>query len=393
MVWASLRLAIGPDFASKSGMTASLPKSEKLYSVQALRGLAAFLVLLYHAVDVQKKTLLSPDTAEYALLSGFWDQGYAGVDLFFVISGFIMVYVTRDIVPGARSILRFLYSRATRIYPLWWVFAGVMMLYYIVSYGQPAAPDVAAGDAVGPYIAKSLALFPQQGLPVLGVGWTLIHEMWFYIAFAGLLLLPRKALPLALAIWAAGIVLVSLLYPVTNHAANLSQLIRSPLTLEFILGAGAALLILKRPAVAPKPVFIFGVLLGITALWIGLKGGPNFVWHRVLAFGVPGAFLVYGAVALERAGNLSVPHWAVRLGDWSYSLYLSHFLVLLALRRGWQSLTVPEALSFTGAGPWDNLAFAAIGIFLSILVAGISYRVIEKPLLIGSRKLWKPASA
>ena len=373
-------------------MTASLPKSEKLYSVQALRGLAAFLVLLYHAVDVQKKTLLSPDTAEYVLLSGFWDQGYAGVDLFFVISGFIMVYVTRDIIPGTRQILRFLYSRITRIYPLWWVFAGVMMLYYIVSYGQPAAPDEAAGNAVGPYIAKSLALFPQQGLPVLGVGWTLIHEMWFYIAFAGLLLLPRKVLPPALAVWAAGIVLVSFLYPVTNHAANLSQLIRSPLALEFILGAGAALLILKRPAMAPKPVFILGVLLGIAALWIGLKGGPNFVWHRVLAFGIPSAFLIYGMVALERAGDLSVPHWAVRLGDWSYSLYLSHFLVLLALRRGWQSVAMPEALSFTGPGPWDNLAFGAIGIFLSILVAGISYRVIEKPLLIGSRKLWKPAS-
>ena len=368
-------------------MTAPAPKSEKLYSVQALRGLAAFLVLLFHAVDVQKKALLPEQTSELSLLSGFWDQGYAGVDLFFVISGFIMVYVTRNTLPSAKQVGRFLYSRATRIYPLWWIFAGVMMLYYIVSYGQPAAPDVASGETLLPYLVKSLGLFPQEALPVLGVGWTLIHEMWFYLVFAGLLFLPRKALPWALGAWGTLILLAGLGYSAPHHAGNIIELATSPLTLEFILGGFAALLLLGRSAIAATPILILGILSGMATLWIGLNGGTNFVWHRVIAFGLPSVLLIYGLVALEHSGRLNVPQWAVRLGDWSYSLYLSHLIVLLALRRIWQGLPLPDGLQFNGPGPWDNLAFAIAGICLSIVFAAISYRLLEKPLLNATRKL------
>lgn len=210
---------------------------QKLLSVQALRGIAALLVVLFHLNAMFREGApWSRDIGE------FWARGFAGVDMFFVISGFIMVYVTRDLAPSLKAAGRFLYDRITRIYPLWWAFALLMMAYFYTAYGSPAPPDKAAGNAVLPYIAKSLFLLPQASDPVLGVGWTLIHEMLFYILFAAGLLLPRKILPIWLGLWTA-IIIVAAFVMATQplHAKNMVQLFVSPLNVEFILGAFTAL--------------------------------------------------------------------------------------------------------------------------------------------------------
>ena len=109
-----------------------MPQS-KLNSVQALRGLAALFVLIYHISQQQLHAIgaigasARTPTVDLWLLSGPWNQGYAGVDLFFVISGFIMVYVTQKFAKNAgqkaADVAAFLYKRIVRIYPLWWVFA------------------------------------------------------------------------------------------------------------------------------------------------------------------------------------------------------------------------------------------------------------------------------
>jgi len=184
-------------------IAAKTPLPQKLESIQGLRGIAALLVLLFHMASFQRQ-MARGNTDDIALVSGIWDNGWAGVDLFFVISGFIMVYVTRDSGRHFKDIGHFLVSRVTRIYPLWWVCAGIMTLYFWVTYGMPAAPDrVADSHEAMSYAAKSFMLIPQQAEPILGLGWTLIHEMFFYLIFACLLFLPRKYLPLALAAWAA----------------------------------------------------------------------------------------------------------------------------------------------------------------------------------------------
>lgn len=98
---------------------------ERLYSIQALRGVAAFLVLIFHL-----NAILYSGNKDTNQIGAFWANGFAGVDMFFVISGFIMVYVARDIVPGFKSSVRFLFFRVARIYPLWWFFASLMMVYF-----------------------------------------------------------------------------------------------------------------------------------------------------------------------------------------------------------------------------------------------------------------------
>ena len=357
----------------------------RLLSVQALRGLAAILVLMLHCVAVQNAGLMPDNTRELSYLSGFWNQGYAGVDLFFVISGFIMVYVTHDRERTPRSVGKFLYSRASRIYPLWWVYAGVMATYFWMTYGQPAAPDVVVRlEDVAPYTVKSFLLLPQTYHPVLGVGWTLIHEMYFYLVFAGLLFLPRQYMPVYLSIWAGVILIAMVVFVTPHHATYIGTLIRSPLTLEFIAGAFMGWLIVRQQIFKPKLWLGIGVFSTLAMLIIGLDAMPGqFVFNRALFYTLPFAALIYGLSALEHQDKLKVPNWCIRLGDWSYSLYLSHMLVLLTLRRIFMKAdgVLPEILQYQADGYVDNIFFAVVAFVLAIVFSGVSYHLIETPLL------------
>ncbi len=365
------------------------PVRDKLLSVQALRGVAAMLVLIFHMEAMFREG--GPWPRE---IGAFWGRGFAGVDLFFVISGFIMVYVTRDIAPSARAAGRFFYDRITRIYPLWWVFAGLMMLYYLTAYGQAAAPDKASGAEVMSYIVKSLLLVPQHGDPVLGVGWTLIHEMLFYLLFTIGLLFSRKFLPLWLGVWGLLILASLSLGRLPIHATNLLELIISPLNLEFILGAAVAIIL---GTFTPRQGGLW-LGLGVLTFAAALLVYPDnkllpFNLTRVICFGLPGAAIILGAVILERQGRLKIPNALVKIGDWSYSLYLSHLLVLLSIKRIWNmqiiSPYIPEPLKWGAPGWLDNIAFIVIAFIGSLVTACISYHLIERTSLKLLRRKFK----
>ena len=362
---------------------AETPSREKLLSVQALRGIAALLVVIFHIDAMFREG--APRSREFG---DFWARGFAGVDMFFVISGFIMVYVTQNIAPSLKSAGRFLYSRITRIYPLWWVFAGLMMLYFYTAVGAPAAPNKAQGGEILPYIAKSLLLLPQAHDPVLGVGWTLIHEMLFYILFAAGLMLPRKFLPFWLGLWVWIIIAYSNLGPSQPlHAKNLLQLFMSPINVEFVMGAAVALLLIryKDRILTSKTIGLILLLAGAGLFIAGLlfhvpgKHG-TFNWIRALAYGLPSAMMVLGAVCLERRGDLQVPNFLQHIGNWSYSLYLSHFLVIRSIKRIWLMANdqLPDSLKWDAPGLLDNFLYITLAIVASLMVAWISYHLIER---------------
>ena len=226
---------------------------QRLDSIQALRGIAAMLVLIFHIADFQQEYLIA-DSPDYQLTLGFWNYGYNGVDLFFVISGFIMVYVTRDILPSLHSAKHFLWSRITRIYPLWWICAAIMTTYFYLTYGIPAVPDlIASRDEAWSYAVKSFLLLPIDTTPVLGVGWTLIHEMFFYVIFAFSLLFLRKNRVWILLIWAGLVVIVNSVFGHNNGLNAIYNLALNPMSLEFIAGAFAAMALLKyQRMILPK---------------------------------------------------------------------------------------------------------------------------------------------
>jgi len=314
----------------------SRPENQpKLSSVQALRGLAAVLVMLFHLHAMFLDG--GPRSESFGAL---WARGYAGVDMFFVISGFIMVYV-----------------------------------------GQMAAPDKVTDEAIMPYLVKSLLLIPQFHDPVLGLGWTLIHEMLFYILFAAGLLLPRKFLPLWLLLWTAVIALGYFAIAPAQHARNYLELLAHPLNLEFIMGAFVAYWLMDRQGKSGTVWLWAGAGLFIISLLFHLpERGPGFSWMRALIYGLPSAMIILGAVWMERQDRLNVPPIFVHIGNWSYSLYLSHILVLLALKRLWGAADgyLPEALKWGAPGWLDNALYITLALTLSLITAWLSYHAVER---------------
>ncbi len=315
----------------------------RLVSVQHLRAAAAISVVGYH---ISQWTGANIEVAR------------AGVDVFFVISGFIMWRIA-----GSREErpVRFLWRRASRILPPYW--AATLLLLGIATIWPAFLPKVQPRTA---HVLLSLALLPHlnpvgQPFPLLAPGWTLCYEAGFYLVFAAALLAPRQRRPAILFAVAIALIVIglSLADPVYVLGAN-------PIVLEFLFGVW-----IGRAAEAgrlPGPTWSSALaLLGAVILIVyGVLQWRDETW-RFLTWGVPAAAIVAGAVGLDRAA--SGPRWRMLtvLGDASYSIYLFHTIAVAAIahlvgeRRTW--LFVPLAMTCA-------------------IAAGIAGRaLIEKPLL------------
>ena len=354
----------------------------QLRTVQALRAIAALLVMMSHL-----RVIEAHQSNENFLLSEVWINGASGVDLFFVISGFIMVWVSGEKPPGKRAVQQFALARVVRIYPLWWLFAGLMVLYFCLSYGVPwDAAQLEANQLNGPaYLIKSALLIPQDWFPVLNIGWTLIHEMYFYLVFALILFLPIKRRFPALVIWGGLVCLGAVMGLSEPHQAKtLLQIAAHPMGLEFLMGCGVAYLVRSNMRFAALPALLVGIVVFAVALVVfpGFAGDQNnLAWYRTLCFGSASALIVYGLVCLEleRGWGRKTPDILVKLGDWSYALYLSHILVLSAVARIWFGM-------FSAPGKLDNIAFVIVAIAMTICVSALTYALYERPIIRFVRK-------
>lgn len=283
----------------------------KLQSIQVLRGAAALLVVLYHARSLEMTGIASAGSLEKPLINGLFASGFAGVDLFFVISGFIMVWVTEATRNGPATSSDFLFARLTRIYPVWWVAAALGLLYAVIS-GELLLFDVQqglktpGGNTEINYLLKSFLLVPQEEFPILAIGWSLVHEVYFYIVFALILFLPRRFMAWALLAW--GITVVGASFAgLSNHIAkNLLALVIHPMTMEFIFGSAVGLVVTSGCFWRPGLVTLGSALWLVSA--ISLQGAPDeytLGWGRVLEIGLPCAGLVYGIACLDAQNRLA----------------------------------------------------------------------------------------
>jgi exopolysaccharide production protein ExoZ len=313
----------------------------------------------------ETKYLAGPAVAPAACL-----YGMAGVDLYFVLSGFIITTMClgRFGRPGEAG--RFLKRRVLRIYPTYWVWCTAVLAIFVMH------PDMVNSSHERPDVLRSVLLLPQQNLPLLLVSWTLVYEVFFYLVFAAALRWLREAdLPWALAIWAAAVTAgQSVLTP--SQREPWLHLIVSPLLLEFIMGCGVALYVdrcNRAVGILSLALGVGGFVAGTTALLV--LGAPfPLGWGRVLIYGTASASLIAGVVALERQDRRCVPRPLAGLGDASYSLYLSHVPVIAATGLVWRRLLVSPS-------PIMHVA-ALAGTFAVALAGGVfSFRLIEAPLL------------
>jgi exopolysaccharide production protein ExoZ len=261
--------------------------------------------------------------------------GAAGVDIFFVISGFIMAHVSRG-----KTAREFLTDRFWRIYPLWFVAMSPVLIV-----DRPAWPTT----------LSSLTLWPIYGTyvdPVLKVGWTLGFEMIFYLAMA-LAIVTRPLVPLAM----FGLFLLLGLatrLPLFEYLGN-------PMIFEFLMGVGIARLRVRRFGLLAIGIALAAFAFSPLSVFWGNKAvlDPGFAMLRLLVWGVPAALLVYGTVQLEELFASKLFDLPVALGDASYSIYLFHGLVMVMV------LFLNWAVTFV------------IGVAVSV---GLSY-LVERPIL------------
>lgn len=293
-------------------------------NIQALRAIAANGVLFSHLFIVEQKYGRGG-----AVLSADAHLGAFGVDLFFVISGFIMATIARN-----ASWQRFLFDRAMRILPPYWFYTTLAL---IVSFYVPAY--VNSSFEHSPSIWRSYLLIPDSVGPLLAVGWTLMHEMYFYFCFALIIFLTgafRLKITSLLLIWTVAVICLNAVVQLAEIRDPVVAVMTHPLTLEFIFGAAAGILIQRNCTASAASAFVAGIIIFMIVLsWsdgaLSLVDGQN--WRRVILVGAPCALIVYGLVGIEIKNKQTAPDWLVALGNASYSTYLSHVLVLSAIGR------------------------------------------------------------
>lgn len=360
----------------EAGSTSNDHRPPPLFSVQALRAVAAWMVVAYHLATTDAYGWQTPDAPGWFIGAYARAIGFAGVDLFFVISGVVMVYSSYDQFGQPSEIAPFLKRRIARIYPLYWVCTlAVLGLAWL-------APGLASRDKSDWLtIGKSLLLWPQSEYPIVGVGWTLTFEMYFYIVFAALFALPCRLLPMALMLWAAGTMAAfALLDRPAYHESAETQLqlplFASPLALEFIAGCFIGWQA-RRDAMPGGGIAL--TLGAATLLLLGGYLGTSYQrdmhtgFGRVALFGTASTLTAYGLIALEKQRRVAIPLFLKRSGDSSYSLYLTHMYVLWAIAVVW-----PWRNAATS--PTPQMAMTLGGLIACGILATISFRLIERPL-------------
>lgn len=332
-------------------------------NIQSLRAIAALLVLCTHALYPLVPMRSHPITP---WLDSF---GPGGVDLFFVISGFIIYNAAMrasksiDVISDTWSVVRsFIFKRIIRIFPLYWI---VFTVAYMAQPYVELAPDWLEKKTLWPLLLLS-------GSPnyIVMSAWTLVIEINFYLVAVMVLAFFPKRTFFGFMVWAVAI-------GVSQFDDQVkSQAWASIIFYEFIFGIIAAQLInsgfvkVGRLAVitGAASFFVGAYVLHSLGGWFGT--GPLV---RTFCFGLPSAVLLYGLVALEKTQNWVLPRFLQNLGDASYSLYLWHQLVFAVLFFCISYLGITESL------PRELYALGFI--VIAILVGMLSYRFIEKPIL------------
>lgn len=359
-----------------------------LINVQFLRFAAALAVVLYHA----SKHLQATGAEQGWLFAAGEAAGFAGVDVFFVISGFIMFYTTRQ-VTGRVAAADFLKRRLARIYSGYWPF--FLAAAAVFAWARP-------GHFAASGLLTSFLLWPMPlNQVLLDVSWTLSYELYFYLLFTALVLLNvrgRAWLAVGLVALVSGFNLVRhFLWQdfsperfYTHSFAN--HFLVSPFLFEFFLGALLGALVRAETGTVPQTAvsrFALPLSAGLLAAGLAgfaLAGYANVVvyagtieqgYHvvpRVMLFGLPSALILLGLVGLERSGRITPRRFSLYTGGASYAIYLSHTIFLVATMK----LGFNQAL-----GGWPDVLVQLTFLAYCALIVGFSvawYRFGERPL-------------
>jgi exopolysaccharide production protein ExoZ len=339
----------------------------EVISIQYLRGCAALMVVFHH-LGLQLRRVG---------YEGYWPTFLSsGVDIFFVISGFVMCITTQREVTA----LEFFRRRITRVVPLYWLLTSFVLATLL------AFPKMMRNDRLDPmHVLSSYLFFPavhptQRGMfPLLIPGWSLNYEMFFYAIFGlGLLLPGVNRLVVVSGVLCA---LVTIPSVVTVPPLTAEAFYTSSKLLEFVYGIALGWLFGKRfrlPAVAAWLCMLVGAAV--------IASGDIYLPPDLLS-GIPPLLVVTGAVMIERSHGVANVAALHLLGNASYSIYLSHTIALAFVLVLW--LKAPF-----GSFPGGLFVFGSLEVAAAVTAAVLLYFYVEKPLLrLGKLRIFRVSPA
>ncbi|WP_407519276.1 acyltransferase family protein [Methylobacterium oryzisoli] len=346
-----------------------MTRPSKLPQIQILRALAALMVAVSHAL-FEASGLAARTQMPFAPAA--WLPWNAGVDMFFVISGFIIVHAAGPLHGRAGARRSFIAHRIARVVPLYWIVTTAYLGAALAAPGLLGGGHLDPALAVASYLFWPMARPDGSVLPLYSLGWTLNYEMAFYALFALCLPLRRR---LAVGAVAGGLVLLAALHALAGRLPVPLAFWSDPIVLEFAFGA--ALGLTRAEGIRLQGAVRLVLAAGGFVL-LALAGEPAAL-PRWLAWGVPAAMLV-AAAGLGRGGEPdSAPlRAAVLLGDASYALYLVHPFAVRGVR------VLAEA---TGAASLGPVAVVLAMLALACAAAVGVHRLVERPLTARLRTL------
>ena len=347
---------------SADGVTPARPL-RTLRSVQFLRFVAAALVVVNHVFHTSQLYVdHASELAEYS-----FKIGAAGVHIFFVISGLVIVYVNLPNYTQTNAVGSYVKKRLVRIFPIYWAIAALNLIFLV--FFNFSSVDYSIEDMQLLDYIRGFLLLPPNASSFIFVGWSLSYELYFYAVFIPFLLLRLDWAVPCLTVFLFGLAVIG---AVSQPEDALVSVATNSLLLEFAFGAWIAWAAINDrlgPPWLSVALAALGIAGFVAGFMLGYERGPS-----ALVWGLPSALLVFGMVGIERhhlaQGLFDRLSW---LGDSSYALYLTHAVALppISFILG-TSISVPNV-------PTALPIFVVLGTFC-VLLGLATHELVERPL-------------
>ncbi|MCM8532841.1 MAG: acyltransferase [Lentisphaeraceae bacterium] len=362
---------------------------ERIESIQVLRGLAALLVVVAHSIRELERQLARLEI-EFISLDPIASFGAIGVDIFFIISGFIMMHIGSDLFGRSDKRFGFLKRRIIRVTPLYWLFTFILLALLLLKNRLTHSSALQFGNVFNfdiIYFFKSLLYIPSFNVngklfPLLGVGWTLMYEMFFYVIFALLMPFNKSTFYKYITIIFMTPLIIRMFSQADLNAVTLFY--SNPIVLEFLFGCFIYECYLNdlHKKINKKASAILLLATVALAYYNTQFDSGNMGTWRFLYWGLPSAVIVFLTISFFEEFRL--PKLLTMLGDSSYSLYLSHMVISVPL--------CVKFLAFIGVFTVVNYyVILALLIAVSLFLGHLTYKYIEQRLNTLFRpKVFKP---
>lgn len=340
------------------------------------RCFAALFVVIFHFREVLP---FSHDS----FIGHFIIRGYSGVDIFFVISGFIAYYTIQTSKNEENKAgLRYFLKRIAKIIPLYYFFTLLSSGHTLDSFYQTFKSFLFIPIGLG-------REGPIYGGARVGQGWTLNYEMYFYLVVAVSFLFGKYKWLFTYGFIIAAILIPVLLLEIPHNYGHKGfsfsiayvSLMSNPINLEFLLGITVGFLYSKMDKKL-NTFWVFFIIIAIVYFFRNFYS-QFYGFSRITAWGIPAAMLILSVLKLERAGKLTVPSALVSIGNMSFSIYIVHAGIIGLLTK------IASHTFNKGAEGYSvsiGLSIFITAIFITFLISRFTYKLFELKLSYKLRK-------